>query len=147
MHSTATQSLKNIGPKERRLRLILGIFMFIFSIALGLYFCLNEQPTLIRLAVFIPFFFAYMALFQAQSHICVVHGFKGTCHIDAGPQKVEDAGLRAKLWSKSVMILIKSALFAAIWTLLVLAFNNRESLLDYFSSSKPHEQPPHSTKP
>ncbi len=128
---TSTSSpLKNIGPNERRRRLLLGWLLFAFSIGLGAYFCFGGQPTWVRLTIFLPFFFSYLALFQAQSHTCVFHGLKGTCNDDSGTQKLEDPHVRGKLWSRSIWLLIKSAIFALFWTFLVLVLNNQENFFD-----------------
>lgn len=55
----------NIGPRERRKRLVSGIVMLAVSLGLAAFLVATGAPRLWRLALLIPFWAAGIGFFQA----------------------------------------------------------------------------------
>lgn len=66
MRSEQKANLANIGPGERRRRLIMGIVMLAFSIVVLGAMVLNQIHPLWRIALFLPLWLSMLGFFQAQ---------------------------------------------------------------------------------
>lgn len=115
----APEGVFNIGPKQRTIRYQLGTGMLLGTIALSLLVIWVDLPVLPRLLLFLPFWFAFVGLFQGAEKVCVFHANKGTCDLGNGPEPVKDSTLAAKLKARASWIYFKAAYSALFWTLLV----------------------------
>lgn len=107
--------LQNIGPKERLKRYVLGFLLLAGTTALAIYLIGNVPDRWPRAALVVPFFFAWLCIFQASGRTCVMHVAKGTCNLDQGTQPLADAALQGKLRAKALGIYAKSAFTALLW--------------------------------
>ncbi|HMP01313.1 MAG TPA: hypothetical protein PKD86_06210 [Gemmatales bacterium] len=108
----------NIGPRGQRQRNGIGLVVLLAAIVAGVLGIVYEVNPWIRISLFVPFFFAYLALFQAKAKTCVFLVAKGQCDLDAGRQPVTNPELQAVLRSKSRWIYGKSIVAAIVWTFL-----------------------------
>lgn len=105
----------NIGPKQRRRRLRMGIVMFLGAGALAVFLLGSEFPRAWRLFLFFPFYFSILGFFQAKAKTCVVLAFQGTRNLDQGPEKVSETEAGA-LRLQGRKVLIKAALVSTVLT-------------------------------
>jgi hypothetical protein len=114
---------QNIGPRGQRRRLLVGYATLAVGIVLA-YFLLrfNVEP-LLRLVLFVPFFFAYLCLFQANDKTCVFHAARGTCNLDQGTGPMNDPALATRLRGRARWIVVKAAIIAALWAALCYFIN------------------------
>ena len=108
--------LQNIGPKQARLRVLSGSGALAAGLALSLVLVGRGEPRPWRLVVFAPYFFAGLGFFQARAGVCVAHARQGTCDMDGGAARVDDAARVAALRVVARSIYLKAALFAAALT-------------------------------
>ena len=56
----------NIGPRERRKRLVYGIVALAASVVISFLFVFYRVPPVFRLTLFVPLFVGSMGFFQAR---------------------------------------------------------------------------------
>jgi hypothetical protein len=66
MADTSTACIANIGPRERRKRLLFGIAALAVSIMISFLFVFAGVPPLLRLPLFIPLFVGALGFYQAR---------------------------------------------------------------------------------
>lgn len=64
MEEAAQVCFINIGPKQRRLRLMSGVLFLAVSVAIGVGLVMGGAPRLARLGLFLPLFAAGVGYFQ-----------------------------------------------------------------------------------
>lgn len=64
MEEAAQVCFINIGPKQRRLRLMSGVLFLAVSVAIGVWLVMGGAPRLARLGLFLPLFAAGVGYFQ-----------------------------------------------------------------------------------
>jgi hypothetical protein len=64
MEEAAEVCFINIGPKQRRLRLMTGVIFFGIGVAIDLWLVMSGAPRLARLVLFLPFFVSAIGYFQ-----------------------------------------------------------------------------------
>ena len=110
----------NIGPEERKKRVRMGIVALNLSVLAEIYFVSQGFPRPLRLGLFIPLFLGMFGLIQAREKTCAVLAEMGTCNMDSGTKKIEDADIARALKKRGRAILMQSALAAIGLTLLFL---------------------------
>ncbi len=110
----------NLGPKEIRKRRLIGYVCFMLGLTLATFFVVLNVSDGVRLLVMIPFFFAYLGIFQSMQKTCIVLGLKGQQNLDQGTEHVSDETMRKRLQFRSITILVFSLLMAAFCTYLTL---------------------------
>jgi len=105
----------NIGPKQRRRRIILGILMFLGSAALAIFLLGSEFPHAWRFFLFFPFYLSMLGFLQAKAKTCVALAFQGTRNLDHGSEKVSETEA-GTLRLQGRKVLIKAAFFSAVLT-------------------------------
>lgn len=118
----ASSAQGNIGPRAQRQRAWLGVITLLVALALGCFFVWAEVNPLIRWTVFVPFFFAYLGLFQAKAKTCVFLVARGECDLDAGRQPVTDPLLQANLKRRAQWIYLKTTVAAFLWSFLFFVY-------------------------
>lgn len=88
--STETPSVArcpgNLGPKERRKRLILGgVGLAVCTLAVTL-LALDGAPRIWRLALVVPWWTAALGILQARSNVCVALAARGLRQLDRAPE-------------------------------------------------------------
>jgi hypothetical protein len=72
----------NIGPQERRLRLLGGVIGGLVFLGLAIYFHLAAFPKWADYFLFIPALMGSVGLLQYYSHFCVNFGLRGLMNVD-----------------------------------------------------------------
>lgn len=121
--SSNSGTCQNLGVKEAARRNFLGLAGFILGIILAIVLIGSNTSNLVRLLVFIPFFFGYLGLLQAHHKTCVILGLRGQQNMDEGNEAIADSTRKAQLRSRSIKILISSALLAALCTFVTVAIH------------------------
>lgn len=111
-------ALCNIGPGQRRKRLVVGLPLLIGGF-LGSLFSANFIWQAVA-------FFGFLSLFQAQAGTCVVLAAAGARDMDQGKQAVGDPELIRFFQRQSRSIYMRSF----IATLLLILIARRESILN-----------------
>jgi hypothetical protein len=63
---SSAEGIANIGPKERRKRLVFGIVTLAAGVVVSFLFVFYRVPPLLRLTLFIPLFFGALGFFQSR---------------------------------------------------------------------------------
>lgn len=100
----------------------MGVITLLIALALGCFFVWTEVNPLIRWTLFVPFFFAYLGLFQAKAKTCVFLVAKGECDLDSGRQPVSDPLLQSELRRRARWIYVKTTVAAFVWTFLFFVY-------------------------
>jgi hypothetical protein len=110
--------LQNIGPRGRRIRLVLGFS----ALALGFgWIAITQaaQNSATSPFVLFPFFFAGLfGLIQARQRTCAILAEKGVRDMDFGEGKIPNAEVVCLLKKRGRKILVQSALGALLLTVL-----------------------------
>ena len=106
----------NIGPKQVRIRQILGVILFILAAILVSYLISSGAPRLWRLSVFVPFSGAILCFFETKNKICVGLATCSLKNMDRGQVKIEDPGVAGQLKAYSLNLILKSFLWGALAT-------------------------------
>lgn len=67
----------NIGPAERRKRLVVGVAALIVCVGAALLLSLDGAPRYWRLLLFLPLWTAALGIFQARAQVCVAFAARG----------------------------------------------------------------------
>jgi hypothetical protein len=121
--SSNISACQNLGVREAARRNFLGLAGFFLGIILAIVLIGINASILVRLLVFIPFFLGYLGLLQAHHKTCVILGLRGEQNMDQGNEALGDSTLKAKLRSRSIKILISSALLAGLCTFITVAIH------------------------
>ena len=106
----------NIGPKQVRIRQVMGTILFVLAIGLVFYMGSSGASRLWRLAAFVPFSAAILCFFETKNKICVGLAACNLKNMDKGQQKIEDRSVAAQLKSYSLKLVLKSLLWGALAT-------------------------------
>ncbi|MGE3341831.1 MAG: hypothetical protein AB7L71_00230 [Vicinamibacterales bacterium] len=115
-------ALSNIGPRERRKRLLLGAVSLCSGAAVVFAVIMLDWPRPARLIVFCPLWMAALGLTQARESTCVALAARGSCHFDDGEQAISDAAVADALRRRARAITRRATLTAGLLTLVTLAF-------------------------
>lgn len=66
MADTSTACIANIGPQERRKRLMFGIVTLAVGVVISFLFVYYRVPPLLRLTLFFPLFVGALGFYQAR---------------------------------------------------------------------------------
>jgi hypothetical protein len=62
----AQSCIANIGPRERRKRLVFGVLALTLSVVISAVFVLKGVPRIWRLSLFVPLFAGALGFFQSR---------------------------------------------------------------------------------
>lgn len=111
----------NIGPKQRRKRLFMGLAMHTITILVSAAFIHYGLGLWWKATLFVPFFIGFLGLIQAQKKVCVMYAQQGTRNMDAGTEKIEEQDLICRIQKKARGIYIISILSAVFMTMVIMA--------------------------
>jgi hypothetical protein len=106
----------NIGKAQKRLRLILGILLFILAAAASVLLVFSETQGWIRGAVFIPYFFAMLCFLQAKERTCVIFAYQKVQDLGAGLEPVTDPEASSFLKIKAQKLVMQAGFIAILLT-------------------------------
>jgi hypothetical protein len=119
---TSAACIANIGPRERRKRVIGGAVMLVVAIALAAFLLHAGTPRAWRAAVFLPLWGSATGFFQARNQTCVALAARGMQNLDTGYQPVTNpttlVRMRAQAQTVHVQSVVTAALIAAALVLL-----------------------------
>ena len=113
----------NIGSAEITRRILSGWIGLGATVILGALLLLFQVPTLWRLSLFVPAFFAATGFLQGLMQFCAGFGMRGIFNFGAQvgeTELVEQAEYRRKDRQKALQILAYSALIAIVLTTVIL---------------------------
>ena len=110
----------NIGPRERRRRLIGGVVFLLVTVAVAAALIVFDAPRPWRLLVFLPAWAAAIGFYQASARTCVALAARGLKNMDAGDEAVTDAGELEQMRAQSRAVHIRAAVTALAAALLLL---------------------------
>jgi hypothetical protein len=117
---TGLACLPNIGPRERRRRMVLAGVAAAMTLATGAAVLLASAPAPWRLAVFPPAWAAVLCYLEARHRTCVVLAARGLRNLDTGNEPVADGNARRASTAQSRAIYLWSTIVAAIVTAVLL---------------------------
>mgnify|MGYP003383203838 CR=1 FL=1 len=110
------QCIVNIGPTERRKRLISGIVSSAISLAILTGLLASGANHGWRLFLFLPFVAAASGFFQWHDKTCVGLAWRSQRDLDTGPQPITDAAELKQVRVQAKRVNIKSTAIALILT-------------------------------
>jgi hypothetical protein len=109
----------NIGPAERRKRVVVGVVGLAISLALLVFFIASGKPRTLRLVLFVPWLFGAFGVFQAIESTCVALAARNQRNLDSGVEAIPDAE-RDAIQRRARKVYIESLAAAALATLVSL---------------------------
>jgi hypothetical protein len=117
----STAVCANIGPRERRRRLVGGFVFLLVAACVGGCLFLFNAPRPWRLLVFLPAWGAAIGFFQVSAKTCVALAARGLKNMDTGDEQITDPGELKQVRSQSRGVHIRAAVTAlAVAVLLTL---------------------------
>ena len=113
-------ALVNIGPRQRRLRRVMGTWALVAALALATAAVALGWGSVVRLLLAPLFYGGFLGVLQSREHTCVALASRGLCNLDTGPQRIEDDEQRRALQAKARRLVAKSAGAAAAATVVLL---------------------------
>jgi hypothetical protein len=114
----ANVCIPNIGPRQRRQRIIGGVLGLLVAFAVAALLLSLGWARPFRLAVFLPLFAGTTGLFQAREKTCVALVAKQERNMDNGAERVENEAdlrqMRAQAKKVYLQALVSAALLCAI---------------------------------
>lgn len=105
----------NIGPAERRKRIVVGVAALVVCVAAALWLSLNGAPRYWRLLLFLPFWTAALGIFQARASVCVAFAARGVRNLD-GTSEPQPAEERSAVEKEARRIHLRALLAAVVLT-------------------------------
>jgi hypothetical protein len=111
--------IPNIGPRERRRRLVGGlVFLAVAACVAG---CLIwfDAPQPWRLLVFLPAWVSAIGFFQVSEKTCVALAARGVKNMDTGDEAITDPRELERVRAQSRRVHIRAVVSAAVATILL----------------------------
>jgi len=113
----------NIGPRERRKRLVAGIVMSAITLGVAVACILAGLPRFWRAITILPAWIAALGFFQVRENTCVALAARGLRNMDGGDERISDPIELLRVRQQSRSVHIQAALLAlavaVFFTLLV----------------------------
>jgi hypothetical protein len=120
MTSTDTDTVcLNIGPAEKRKRLVFGVLELAATAAVLVVFIVTHQPRTLRLVLFLPWALGALGVFQVLESTCVALAARGVRNLHGAEEPVPDAE-SAAIRRRARKVYIESVAAAVVVTLLSL---------------------------
>ena len=108
MASTADLCIPNIGPRQRRLRLISGLVMAALAALAAAALLATGTSRAWRVLLIVPIGAAAVGLFQVQAKTCVALAARGLRNLDAGDETISDERQLARVRAQSRGVYMKA---------------------------------------
>jgi hypothetical protein len=102
----------NIGPRERRKRLVAGIVMFGVTVIVAAVLVIAGLPRAWRALTIFPAWIGAIGLFQVREQTCVALAARGLRNMDAGDEPIVDTIELHNVRRQSRSVHIQAALLA-----------------------------------
>ena len=113
--------LPNIGPRQRRLRLIAGVVLVALAAFAAVLLLISGAPRPWRAAIFPVVLFASVCLLQVQAKTCIALAARGQRNLDTGSERVADARELLTTRATARRIVTRALLVALLVTSLLIA--------------------------
>jgi hypothetical protein len=110
----ATECIPNIGPRERRRRLVGGVVFLVIAACVAGCLVWFEAPRSWRLLVFLPAWAAALGIFQVTAKTCVALAARGLRNMDAGDEQITSPDELERVRAQSRRVHTRAALSAAV---------------------------------
>lgn len=117
--ATGDVCVANIGPSERRQRLLIGSIGAVVCAAISLAFVLDGGGRAWRLVLFLPWWISMLGLLQARAQTCVALAARGQRQVGGAPEALPSGDLE-KVQTQAREVLFRSFVMAAVITALTL---------------------------
>ena len=104
----------NIGPRERKRRLVGGLFFLAIAICVAACLLLFNAPRPWRLLVFLPTWASAIGFFQVSAKTCVALAARGLKNMDAGDEQITHPSELKQVRAQSRAVHIRSLLTGVI---------------------------------
>jgi hypothetical protein len=118
---TTQSCIPNIGPRERRRRLVMGVVVGGLTVALAVWLVSAGAPRVWRLLVFVPAWIAALDFLQVRAKTCVLLAAKGVRNMDAGNEAIGEAAELTAVRAQARAVHVQSLVTAAVATAAVMA--------------------------
>ena len=112
--------IPNIGPRQRRHRLVGGVAMLMIAAVLTVALVASGVPRMARVVVFVPLIAGAVGLLQVRSKTCVALAARGLRNMDAGDVPITDADELRIVKAQARRINLQAVLFAVVVTAIIL---------------------------
>jgi hypothetical protein len=115
MRGSATRPVcANIGPRQRRLRRLLGVVsLAATAVTFALLLAVGAAKQW-RAALALPLWIGILALLEARAQTCVVLAARGRRNLDRGEERIEDASERALITAQARRVHVQAAVGVAL---------------------------------
>ncbi|HTA92187.1 MAG TPA: hypothetical protein VK745_21555 [Polyangiaceae bacterium] len=117
--SEGSVCIPNIGPRQRRQRVLGGVIGLVLGVAISALLLATGVARPYRAAVFLPFFVGMTGFFQAREKTCVALVAKKARNMDLGDEPVSDESEMQQLRAQAKKVYVQSLLSAALLSALV----------------------------
>lgn len=118
-NNNTSACIANIGPRQRRMRVFLGLIVHTIAILTATAFIHYHVSPWWKASLFIPFFIGFLGLIQAQKKVCVIFANRGTRNMDSGSEPIEDENISHAIQKKARGIYIISLISAIFMTIVI----------------------------
>ena len=118
---SADSCAPNIGGKERRKRLVLGIVGLSVCVLASALLIVDHAPRSWRLLLVLPWWTACLGIFQARAQVCVALAARGVRNLD-GQEQAQPAAELLAVRREARRVHVRSLLAAVLLTLLASAW-------------------------
>ncbi len=115
---SASLGLVNIGTREGRKRMMLGVASLGAAVAAFVWLETSGFDQKIRLALFPLLFGAMLCFLEAKKNLCVILSYKGARNMDCGEQKISDERQSRALKAEAAKVVFIALLTALALTLI-----------------------------
>jgi hypothetical protein len=91
--SSSARCAGNIGPQQRRKRLVIGWVGFAVCTLADTLLALDDAPRIWRVPLIVPWWTATLGVLQARSNVCVALAARGLRQLDGAPEPQPSAEL------------------------------------------------------
>jgi hypothetical protein len=110
----------NIGPAQRRKRLLLGVASLVLGAALVISMSASGMPRWVRLSVVGFFLVGFTGVFQARARTCVALAARGLRNLDGGAERIEDDAELSAVRARARRVQVQSAIATLVATALAM---------------------------
>jgi hypothetical protein len=116
----AAECVPNIGPAQRRGRLLFGLAAIAVGVVVAGVMIATGVDRGWRVLLLLPFWAGSNGYFQSREHTCVGLASRGQRDMDSGPERIEDAAELEKVRRQARLVYWKGGLSALALTGLAL---------------------------
>lgn len=110
----------NIGPRQRRLRALLGVAALAAAAVAFATLRAAGAAREWRAALVVPLWIGILALLEARAQTCVVLAARGRRNLDGGEERIEGTDERALIAAQARRVHVQAAVGAAVGAAILL---------------------------